>query len=160
VIGEKALDLLRAETTLVHRWSTAPRAGHTDGFRVTTVVTHHAFRRSVHGERNGAVRTVGHVATDAALDECRKPAPVEQQDGLLAAGDLLASARSNRRLNSAERIDRHGATLDAHMTTGRAAGAASDPFRQGESIGIALGILRRSDGVADPARRYRLRPGA
>jgi hypothetical protein len=97
----------------------------------------------VHGERDGAVRTVGNVAAGAALDERRKPAPVEQQDGLLATGDGIAQ-RAVERLaeDAAEWIDRNGGVLDAHVDDLHPRQrATADPLRQGEeSIRLAPGI--------------------
>ncbi len=88
------LDALGAEANLLDELAAAVRAGLGQRRRVVAVVAARAVRRAMHRQRHAAVRTVERRAALPAEDRRREPAPVEQDNRLLASRQRLAPARS------------------------------------------------------------------
>ncbi len=118
--------LLRSRADEIQILAPALRAHRRHLLRVIAVVAQHAPVAPVIGQRDRAIHAFQPLAAGAARDEARKPAPVEQQHGLLAALQALVDglhqaprkrrqfARLQELLPHVDHFDvRHGPLLDA-----------------------------------------------
>ena len=149
----EVLELLRAEAAHALGLLAAHAARGGDRFLVTAVMAAEGGWRLVHGERDGAVRAVAHVAAGGTLQVGREPPAVEEQDHLLPAPERIAHRLIQRRGpgNAARLGHALGAPQVHHLDRRQRAGI--DPLGQLEARHAALGRevqgLERGRGAAE-----------
>ena len=116
-VGEKPLDLLRAEPPLAEDEPAAPGALQANGLGVLAVVADQSLGRAMIRQADRAVRTIGDVAASGALHERRIAAAIEQQNALL----LLAAAGRRAPVSSSSLTTIRSQSSRPSVTQARAA---------------------------------------
>ena len=142
---------MRAESALPQHDALAPRARGSHRLGVQTVVAHEPLCRSVIRETDRAVRTRRDVAAVGTLNERRIPAPVEQENALLA----LRQAVGQRVLELLADHEAQPVRRVARAQSGRDARRVSFPAIDDVDLGqprLAHALGQRQQRVL-PARR-------
>ena len=143
---ELPLELLRARPVTRHRRGPAVAAHRRHRLAVPAVVAGHLGGGAVQDERHVAVGALPHAAADAAREEVRPAAPVEEHDRLLLAAAHVVQGHAGALVKRAGHAQ-HAHELHRRQRAGRRRGSAS------RSALVAHDALRPRRGAAGEQHR-------